>query len=506
MAQFSTDTTWSPEADHATVPALTPYVPRLLGTWLGSAPERTHLTVEGTMVFADISGFTRLTERLSRLGALGAEEMSDALDATFTELLDEAYADGADLVKWGGDAVLLLFDGPQHAARACRAAYGMRARLRTTGLLSTSAGQARLRMSVGVHSGTFHFFLVGDPELHRELLVCGPDISTVVAIEAEAGAGQIAVGWSTCEQLDPRLLGEPLQDVGRLLRREPAPGPRSPAGSDPGIGPVVDPGHHPVDLSVGLPRGIREHLLQGRGEPEHRDIAVAFVAYSGTDAMLREEGAEATAAALDACIRNVAGAADDHKVTFFETDINRDGGKIMLTAGAPTSAGHDTERMLRAARLIVERAGRLPLRVGVNQGHVFSGDFGPTFRRTYSVKGDAINVAARLVARAQPGQVLATAKLPAQSQTRFVLSPLEPFVLKGKRRPVAAVAVGPVTEPGRTADVTLGPIFGRDRELAALASGLTETRTRRGGISTSSAKRVSAGPGCSPRSGSEPKT
>ena len=57
-----------------------------------------------------------------------------------------------------------------------------------------------------------------------------------------------------------------------------------------------------------------------------------------------------------------------HDVTFFETDINRDGGKIMLTAGAPRSAGHDEERMLRVARLVLDRAGRLPLRIGVNRG------------------------------------------------------------------------------------------------------------------------------------------
>ena len=164
-----------PRADREPPHALTAYLPRILGDWLASTPEQRHRAVEGTLVFADISGFTRLTERLSRLGRVGAEEMSDALNATFTQLLGEAGADGADLVKWGGDAVLLLFDGPHHAARAARAAFRMRARLRTVGRLTTSAGQARLRMSVGLHSGTFHFFLVGDPALHRELIVCGPD-------------------------------------------------------------------------------------------------------------------------------------------------------------------------------------------------------------------------------------------------------------------------------------------------------------------------------------------
>ena len=93
--------------------------------------------------------------------------MSDTLNATFAALLDVAYQDGAGLVKWGGDAVLLLFDGPGHADRACRAAYRMRAKMREVGRLQTSAGRVTLRMSVGIHSGTFHFFLVGDPAYHR---------------------------------------------------------------------------------------------------------------------------------------------------------------------------------------------------------------------------------------------------------------------------------------------------------------------------------------------------
>ena len=63
---------------------------------------------------------------------------------------------------------------------------------------------------------------------------------------------------------------------------------------------------------------------------------------------------------------------------------------------------------------MLRRAGRrgagwaLPLRAGVNGGRVFAGDFGPCFRRTYSIKGDAINLAARVMGRAESGEVLVT--------------------------------------------------------------------------------------------------
>src|SRR5215210_4130025 len=105
------------------VDGLLPYVPRLLGRWAPTGVDDRHMRVNGSVAFVDIYGFTRLTERLARKGKVGAEEMSDVLSATFAGLLAEAYDDGADLVKWGGDAVLLLFRGPEHAQRAARAAH-----------------------------------------------------------------------------------------------------------------------------------------------------------------------------------------------------------------------------------------------------------------------------------------------------------------------------------------------------------------------------------------------
>jgi class 3 adenylate cyclase/tetratricopeptide (TPR) repeat protein len=452
---------------------LRPYVPRLLATWSPSGADARHMRVTGSVAFVDISGFTRLTERLARKGKVGAEEMSDILSATFAGLLTEAMDDGADLVKWGGDAVLLLFQGADHAQRAARASHRMRAALRVIGRVPTTSGTVVLRMSVGVHSGEFDFFLVGDPEIHRELLISGPAASTTAVTEAAAEAGEIGLSRATSALLDPRLLGGPLLD-GHLLKGRPrldvalpvalpvaVPNPRRPDGfSDP--------------ASV-LPPPIRAHLLSGTIEPEHRLITVAFVQFSGTDAMLEADGPAALAEALDHLVRNVQHACADHDVTFFETDINRDGGKIMLTAGAPRSADHDEERMLRVARMVLDRAGRLPLRIGINRGHVFTGDFGPDFRRTVSVKGDAINLAARVMGKAAPGQALATLEVVRRSQTLFRTTDLPPFMVKGKSQPVRATAVGALVGT-RTDERPTFPLVGRDEEMAALREALDDVR------------------------------
>ena len=104
---------------------LSPYVPHLVTEWAATCADERWRPIEGTMVFADLSGFTAMSERLSRLGRVGAEEVTDAIASCFNELLAVAHGVGGSLLKFGGDAMLLLFTGDGHAERAARAAVAV---------------------------------------------------------------------------------------------------------------------------------------------------------------------------------------------------------------------------------------------------------------------------------------------------------------------------------------------------------------------------------------------
>ncbi len=112
----------------------------------------------------------------------------------------------------------------------------------------------------------------------------------------------------------------------------------------------------------------------------------------------------------------------------------------------------------------------LPLRIGANLGVVFVGDMGHPQRCTYIVMGDATNLAARLMAKAAPGQIIAGERLYNTCTSRFDWTPLEPFLVKGKRAPVHAFVVDRLaTDRSEDVDTTTGaPMVGRDVELAAL--------------------------------------
>jgi class 3 adenylate cyclase/tetratricopeptide (TPR) repeat protein len=448
---------------------LVAYVPRLAIQWLDQTPDVRHRQIDGTLAFVDISGFTQLTERLSRTGKIGSEEMNDLLSACFTELLDVAYAYGAGVVHWGGDAVLVLFDEEGHAARGCQAAFEMQRAIRSAGRLRSSSGRVTLRMSIGIHSDLFDFFFVGD--LHRELVTTGAAATETVRTEATAEAGEIVVSSATAAALEPRCLGA-RRGTGFLLARPPD-APTRPAA------PVGDVSGVPIELSV--PIDIREHLLADESEAEHRPLTSGFVHFGGTDDLLACRGADAVADALDETLGSVQRITREHGVAFFDTDIAADGGKVLLISGAPRSYGNDEERMLRAVDAILHAGLPLPLRVGVNRGRVFVADFGPPYRRTYSVKGDAVNLAARLMAKAEPGQVVVASEVLERSRSRFEATELEPFKVKGKSEPVRAAVLG----RGRTGPETprtSAPLVGRERELKALTGALESLRAGSGSI------------------------
>ncbi len=450
---------------------LIPYLPRIVLRRVAEAPAEPVQLLDGTMVFADVSGFTRLSERLARRGTEGAEQLVDTINSCFTALLAEAYSNGGSLLKFGGDALLLWFEGDGHVLRACESAYAMRTTLRRVGRVRAGDSEIVLRMSQGVHSGRFAFFLVGGS--HREFLIGGPSAGTVVAMEAAATAGQILLSPETADLLPRRVIG-PASGSGVLLARAPA-APKW-AGEDPGDRPSSEAIEHCLSTV------LRAHVLAAPVAPEHRVATVAFLQIGMLDRLLAERGPDAAAAALDQVVRVAQEGSDRYEVCFLGSDVAADGAKLLFSSGAPRSLGDDEERMLLALRHVLEASLELPVRSGVNRGNAFTGDVGPPYRRTYVVMGDVTNLAARLMARAPYGHIYATPGVLERSRARFREGALEPFMVKGKARPVQAVDVGPAIRATAPPSVRRLPLIGRDRERARLAAALEAARRGAGGL------------------------
>jgi len=452
------------------------HIPELAIEWALDGPDRLWQVIDGTLCFADISGFTALSEKLARRGRIGGEELVETLSRVFGGMLDSARERDGMLLKFGGDALLFLFKGEAHALRAACTAVEMRQALRRAKEIPTSVGPLKLSMSVGLHSGPIHFFLVGST--HRELVLAGADASMAAAMESAANAGEIGVSEGTAARL-PASAVRPREDGLLLLRWRQPPSP--PAGATPER-------HAGEDTLRGLfPRALGEVLARGAPEPEHRVACIGFVRFSGTDAMLENEGADAVAAALDATIGTAQRILETEDVTLLAVDIDKDGGKLFLGSGVPQASEDDEGRMLRAMRRLADAGTPLPLQIGVNRGHVFAAEVGTPRRAAYSAMGDTTNTAARICAKAPPGAIYAHPSVLSNSLSKYATEPAGPFMFKGKKAPQVVYRVG--EEKARaTADRSDAlPLVGRHAErqvlsaaVAALASGKGQVVTLTG--------------------------
>ena len=445
---------------------LGPYLCDLHREWLAREPQTGFREQDASLLFFDISGFTPLTERLAKRGKAGVEQLIDTLNGVVAPLVETAAALGGDTLKFGGDALLLLFAGDEHERRACAAAYDMQMAMAPFRRMRTDAGLVSLRASSAVASGPVQLFLAGDR--FRELIVAGPTTSEVMGLEKDAEAGEVLLGPATLARLDSTCQGTRRGDGAAMLTARPE------------IGYVPAPAPHVDDPALGLPRALHDHLGP-RAESEHRQVTVGFAQFRGLDEILAREGPQAASEELQALLSRAQRALDEHGVTFLATDADRAAGKLFVVSGAPTASTDDEDRMLLAMREIVAHEGELRVRAGVNRGRAFAVHLGAPERRTYTTMGDTTNLAARVMGKAPDGQVLATRAVLDHARAPFALTPVAPFSVKGKSMLIEAELVGaPRAVAGRT--TIDSPMAGRETELRILREALAAARDGEGRI------------------------
>lgn len=158
--------------------------------------------VEATVLFADIAGFTSMSENMH------PEEVSALLNEYFSYVAEAAHAFNGHVDKYIGDCAMLLFgvptEDPDHLFKAVACAITIQALIGRLNLERAERGMQQVQFRIGINCGPMLAGNMGSRE-RMEYTVVGDSVNLASRLASAGDPGQIVISEEM--QLDPRLVG-----------------------------------------------------------------------------------------------------------------------------------------------------------------------------------------------------------------------------------------------------------------------------------------------------------
>lgn len=395
--------------------------------------------ITGSLLFADLSGFTAMSEKLASLGRAGGEKLAGIINGCFDPLLDIVEKYDGDIIKFGGDAFLALFKHGEHSRIACACGIELINWVDTNGLISTPVGEFKLGIHAGVSSGEIFNLDIGGITGHHEHLFCGKAVEQAYAAADTAELGQLVIFSNAAGSLsndeknqinDNYFICRPPINI--QYKKE-----LHEAGRQNAL-PVKNPAAY---IITNL-----NSILQYNGgviEGEHRILTSLFIGINSLRTNLCAD-IDRAIPAINRYFTTINEIIEKHQGVVARLDSSSSSEKMLVFFGAPKSAGQDAQNCLRAVLEIESRLAELNKdfavaikhRYGINTGLCFVGAVGSSKRYEYTAMGDAINLAARLMGKAEYGEILLGEHTMKIAGRGFALEDHGQIKVKGKQVPV----------------------------------------------------------------------
>ena len=424
------------------------------------------------VLFADISGFTSLTERLAQKGAVGAEELTAALNSYFGELIGIVGRFGGDVLKFAGDALLATFedrvageDLQDAAARAVSASLVIQKQMED---FPEVEGQ-KLSLKIALAAGDLRLMHLGGVFGRCELLMVGDSLKELGDANDLAGPGDIIAADSFWRRVDSLATGTPIE--GGNHRIHSVSRATEEFETDGKSGQLALTSAPFRDSSIAAMRGyipaaIYSRLMAGQTDwlGELRKVTVVFANLPGFNLKTPVREAQRVMAVLQRTMYRFEGSLN-------KLSVDDKGVSMLAGFGLPPIAHEDdAARAIGAALELRERISELGWKcsIGVATGRIFCGAYGNEQRREYTMIGDTVNTSARLMQAARGG-ILCEQFTFQGAESRFDFDTLEPMKMKGKSEPVPCYRPLELRAHTRQRSAHEITIIGRDAEQQLFA-------------------------------------
>jgi class 3 adenylate cyclase len=422
------------------------------------------------VLFADVSGFTPLADRLAQRGPAGAEELSSLLNAYFGQLIALIAAHGGEVITFAGDGLLAAWPALDEDLAVSTRWAGQAALAVGAALHDYQAGNGvRLSLRLGVGTSEVMALHVGGLGGRWQLLLSGAPLLQASRAEQRAAPGEAVLSPQAWELVRDACTGQLLPGgYLRLTTVDASRGPRPRSRPTQELGDAVQ---------AYVPEVVRARLAAGQAEwlAELRRVTPLFLNLLDADPAAADqlEPLQLVMTAIQPILQRYEGnlkqvVVDDKGLTL-----------IALFGLPPLAHEDDPTRATRAALGIQAALRELGVRcaIGLATGRAFCGAVGSDLHREYDVIGEVMNLAARLM-QAAPDTILCDAATYRAAQSRLRFQDLPAISVKGK---IAPVEVYRPVEPARKPDAPRA-MLGRVDERAALAERLRALEEHTSGL------------------------
>ena len=379
----------------------------------------------GSVLFADISGFTALTESLREaLGARqGAEELSKRLSAVYSALITEIAKYGGSVISFAGDAMMCWFNAGDHAIAS---AFKMQ-----------NAIQAfpELGLKVAITSGDARRLVVGDPEIQELDVLAGVIVERASTAEHYAVRGDVVIDEATANALGDSLVINEWREDSDSKERFAVVSKFTDNTDTTKIDTDISPSPDVLKSWVHETVFERETTGQGQFLTEFRPCTVLFIRFTGIDYELDD-----AQVSLDMFVQNMQKTAARYDGVLLQLTIGDKGSYAYINFGALSAHEDDARRAVKTAFEIQNKT-ELQLQIGITQGVIRVGAYGGETRKTFGALGDDVNLAARLMSIAKENEILLSSHVHKAVMDQFTFEPRPPLPMKGKAEPLPVFAV-----------------------------------------------------------------
>ena len=396
-------------------------------------------------IFVDLSGFSIMTDALSKHDQLGAETLTDVMRTVFRPLVEAVYAQGGFVVGYAGDAFTAIFTedparGPA-VMRGLAAVVAIQEHVHTHASVSTPLGTFPISLKAGLGFGEVSWLLLDSADgTQATYCVRGTSVDNSVAAEERARPGQTILDAASYAELHEWVEAEDCggyHRVTRILGELPAPCP------------FPEPKTAPDILTLFYPESVVNQPVVG----EFRPVVNVFVdiPIDPTDE-----------AFVTPFMESVFKLQKRYDGFFLRPELGDKGFNILLFWGAPTVHENNVDRALNFL-LDLYAMTNISFRAGLSYRQAYAGFMGASLREDYTAYGWGVNLAARMMEASGEGEIWMEEEAARRAERHFALRPLGEFSFKGFSHKVRTFILDGRKKAAE--NIYRGEMVGREAEL-----------------------------------------